>query len=93
MRSFFTLLTCFGFSASGWCADDTDRKKDQWFQVDFNNTFTITSVGMAGLAGNENSYVKTFVLKYSYDGIIWHNYTNKGEEVVRILWPLYSTRH
>ena len=51
--------------------------------MDFNETFTITSVRMAGYKGDDSTYVKTFALKYSYGGVTWHNYTYQGKEMVR----------
>jgi hypothetical protein len=65
----------------GWCADEY-KKTPQWFQVDFNDTFTITSVNIAGSKNDLDNYVKTYTLKYSYDNLTWHNYTYQGKEKV-----------
>jgi hypothetical protein len=81
---------CCWCSLSGWCADASDDN-EQWFQVDFNNTFTITFLHMAGFEDDEYMYVKTFALKYSYDGTTWHNYTNGGKELVRVLLYLFKS--
>jgi hypothetical protein len=69
------------FMCRGWCADEY-KKTPQWFQVDFNDTFTITSVNIAGSKNDLDNYVKTYTLKYSYDNLTWHNYTYQGKEKV-----------
>ncbi|CAB3989565.1 Hypothetical predicted protein, partial [Paramuricea clavata] len=68
-------------NGEGWCADEY-KKTPQWFQVDFNDTFTITSVSTTGSKNDPQIHVKTFALKYSYDNVIWHNYTCPGKEVI-----------
>ena len=36
---------------------------------------------IVGLRGDQTQYVEKFSLKYSYDNVVWHNYTYKGHEV------------
>ncbi|XP_028403605.1 uncharacterized protein LOC114526261 isoform X2 [Dendronephthya gigantea] len=70
--------------SNGWCADDIEDDKIPWFQVDFNDTKTITAVELAGPRG-QRQHVNEFTLKYSYDGQQWYNYVewykNRKDEV------------
>ena len=80
-------------NSQAWCSNSNDPWRE-YFQIDLRRVRHVSSMAMQGYRGwsgffRYSYYVKTFILKYSYDGITWYIYkANDGTELVSIIRTL-----
>ena len=72
---------CFSFfNTSSWCAAPTSDPSRQHLQVDLLTIHYVSAVSTQG-AVTQNSWVSSYLVKYSLDGKEWIVLTDKGGEV------------
>lgn len=69
--------------SKSWCSDTDDATKE-YFQIDLLRVRHVSAIATQGVKYLlRNYYVKTFMIKYSYDGASWWFYeAEKGANVV-----------
>ena len=73
-------LTIKGEENDAWCAFITDTQ--QYIQLDFTRNTCVTRIVTYG-RGQKSHWVKRYILQYSSDFFVWHNYTENGFVKVR----------
>ena len=66
-----------------WCSATNDNEHE-FLQVDLLNIQHISRIATQGIRGLHSlfrSYVRTFIMKYSYDGTTWFTYEGGGGSV------------
>ncbi|XP_044184843.1 uncharacterized protein LOC122964985 [Acropora millepora] len=67
-------------NVGGWCSGTNDNIHE-FLEVDLRNVQHISRIATQGVPGsslNSDSYVKTFLVAYSYDGTKWFTYEGSG---------------
>ena len=70
-------------NVGGWCSGTNDNNHE-FLEVDLRNVQHISRIATQGVPGsslNSDSYVKTFLVAYSYDGTKWFTYEDSGGSV------------
>lgn len=79
-------LTIKGEENDAWCAFITDTQ--QYIQLDFTRNTRVTRVVTYG-RGQKSHWVKRYIMQFSSDDVVWHNYTENGFVKVRKVRALY----
>ena len=70
-------------NVGGWCSGTNDNNHE-FLEVDLLNVQHVSQIATQGVPGsslNSDSYVKTFLVAYSYDGTKWFTYEDSGGSV------------
>ena len=59
-----------------WCT----AENTQFFEIDLLKVRHVSALATQGYQGQFNNYVKTFEIKYSYDGATWFDYQDENEK-------------
>ena len=73
-------LTIKGEENDAWCAFITDTQ--QYIQLDFTRNTRVTRVVSYGRS-QKSHWVKRYIMQFSSDDVVWHNYTENGFVKVR----------
>ena len=73
-------LTIKGEENDAWCASITDTQ--EYIQLDFTRNACVTRIVTYG-RGQKSHWVKRYIMQYSSDDVVWHNYTENGFAKVR----------
>lgn len=74
--------------SKSWCSDTNDATKE-YFQIDLLRVRHVSAIATQGVKYLlRNYYVKTFMIKYSYDGALWFFYEaeNGADMVSDTVW-------
>ena len=76
-----TFKARLNYEYGAWCSDTSDVNHD-FLQINLPNVQHISRIATQGMRGSyptrKSSYVKTFVIEYSYDETTWFSY--KGSD-------------
>ena len=73
-------LTIKGEENDAWCAFITDTQ--QHIQLDFTRNTRVTRIVTYGRS-QKSHWVKRYMIQFSSDDVVWHNYTENGFVKVR----------
>ena len=72
-----------GIRQGGWSPFKDDL--NQWLQVDLGRLTTVTRLATQGRDGSDE-WVTKYTLQYSVDGVIYHDYRERGETSLKVRW-------
>ena len=70
-----------GIRQGGWSPFKDDL--NQWLQVDLGRLTTVTRLATQGRDGSDE-WVTKYTLQYSFDGVIYHDYRERGETSLKV---------
>ena len=70
-----------GIRQGGWSPFKDDL--NQWVQVDLGRLTTVTRLATQGRDGSDE-WVTKYTLQYSFDGVIYHDYRERGETSLKV---------
>ena len=75
-------LTIKGEENDAWCAFITDTQ--QYIQLDFTRNTCVTHARIVTYGRSQKSHwLKRYMIQFSSDDVVWHNYTENGFVKVR----------